>query len=518
MSDSIALNTVYIKENSGHGNARRLALKNCKNKIVALMDADDISLPTRFERQLDFIKKNKDISVVGGQISEFVGNPENIKAIRNVPLDNKEIISYMKKRCPMNQVTVMFEKEAVEESGGYRDWYCEEDYYLWLRMMQKGYKFGNLPDVLVNVRAGEEMTARRGGIKYFESEKRLQLYMLKRGIISYSQYFYNIGIRFMGEVVANEWSRGKLFKLMRTSVTSSEKKFIIDEMTKQTKLGSSNEEFPPFSVAMSVYGKDNVEWFDIALNSIVEQTVKPNEIVLVVDGPVPQVIHDVIEKYSEICRAGGVLFRVIQLPENKGLGNALRIAVKKCSNEIIARMDSDDISIKNRFEQQLEILLLNPQIDIIGGDIQEFIEVPDNQAGKRVVPVTDGDIKNYMRKRCPFNHVTVMYKKSAVQKSGGYKDLFWNEDYYLWIRMAENGCHMANTGTVLVNVRVGADMYKRRGGYRYFKSEKFLQDYMLKKQLIGIGTYMKNVGKRFILQVMMPASMRGWAFQKLARN
>lgn len=286
---------------------------------------------------------------------------------------------------------------------------------------------------------------------------------------------------------------------------------------KQNK-GVENIIYPPFSVAMSVYAKDNEKWFDTALNSIIEQTLKPNEIVLVIDGAIPQTIQDVIDKYLLICSSKEILLKIIQLSENKGLGRALSIAVDKCSNEIIARMDSDDISVKNRFEMQMRILVQHEEIDIVGGDIAEFIGNVENRVGRRSVPLSDKAIKKYVKKRCPFNHVTVMYRKKAVLKAGGYKDLFWNEDYYLWIRMTEKGCQMANTGSVLVNVRVGEDMYKRRGGKKYFKSELFLQNYMYKKQMIGTVTLVSNIVKRFIIQILMPACVRGWVFQKFARS
>lgn len=278
-----------------------------------------------------------------------------------------------------------------------------------------------------------------------------------------------------------------------------------------------NVNYPPFSVAMSVYEKDKAEWFDIALNSIINQTVRPDEIVLVIDGPVPKAIEDVIEKYSEICKWGGEL-KIIWLPENKGLGNALKTAVSECTNEIVARMDSDDISVFNRFEQQLKIFIMHPEIKIVGGDIQEFINSLDNKAGKRRVPVNDYDIKKYMKSRCPFNHVTVMYKKADVIRAGGYKDLFWDEDYYLWIRMAQKKCLMANTGTILVNVRVGEDMYMRRGGVRYFKSEKYLQEYMLRHGMVNYLEYVINLLKRVIVQLLLPNKLRGWIFQKFARD
>lgn len=270
-----------------------------------------------------------------------------------------------------------------------------------------------------------------------------------------------------------------------------------------------------FSVAMSVYKNDNPEHFDLALQSITAmQTVKPDEIVLIVDGPVPSELMAAVDRYEKECPG----FRAIRLAENGGLGNALRLAVENCSNELIARMDSDDISVSTRFAQQLELFEKNPQLDICGGDITDFIGESDNVIGKRVVPCGDAEIKEYMKTRCAMNHVSVMFKRSAVLSAGGYIDWFWNEDYYLWIRMQLANCCFANTGTVLVNVRSGADMYQRRGGDKYFKSEKGLQDYMLHHGMIGRGTYTVNVLKRWIVQKALPNSVRGWVFRTFARE
>lgn len=181
-------------------------------------------------------------------------------------------------------------------------------------------------------------------------------------------------------------------------------------------------------------------------------------------------------------------------------------------------MDSDDISVPNRFEQQLRFIISNSDIDVIGGDITEFVGEESNVVGKRTVPQSDAAIKEYMKTRCAMNHVSVMYKKKAVQAAGGYLDWFWNEDYYLWIRMLERGCTFANTGTVLVNVRTGADMYSRRGGRKYFQSELGLQNYMLKREIIGIPTYIMNTAKRVIVQLLLPNRIRGWVFRTLARE
>lgn len=271
-----------------------------------------------------------------------------------------------------------------------------------------------------------------------------------------------------------------------------------------------------FSVAISVYNKDNPKYFDRALESIyITQTVKPSEIVLVVDGPISNEINKVIEKYQDIC---GNTLKVIYLEQNCGLANALSIAIENSSYELIARMDSDDISVPNRFEQQLTIMNNNPNVDIVGGDITEFIDDEFNIVATRRVPCSDNDIKDYMKIRCAMNHVSVMYKKASVQNSGGYLDLFWDEDYYLWIRMLEHNCIMANTGTVLVNVRTGFEMYKRRGGRKYYLSEKYLQRYMLEKKIINYSTYVKNIAMRWILQIVVPDALRGWLFRQFARE
>lgn len=271
----------------------------------------------------------------------------------------------------------------------------------------------------------------------------------------------------------------------------------------------------PFSVAMSVYKSDNPDFFDRALSSITdEQTIIPNEIVLVVDGPVNDEINAVIDKYEGKYE----IFKVIRLEQNGGLGNALKIAVENATHDLIARMDSDDVSVPTRFERQLKYFETNPEIDIVGGDITEFIGEENNIVGKRSVPLSNESIREYMKTRCAMNHVSVMYKKKAVESAGGYQDWFWNEDYYLWIRMWLNGTVFANTGSVLVNVRVGEEMYQRRGGSKYFESEKGLQDYMLKNKMINHSTYIKNVAKRLIIQKLMPNKLRGWVFRTFARK
>lgn len=270
--------------------------------------------------------------------------------------------------------------------------------------------------------------------------------------------------------------------------------------------------YPPFSVAMCVYGGDNPEHFRVAVDSVINQSVSPDEIILVVDGPVPNALDQVI---SEMERCSCLY--IIRLDINQGLGVALKVATENCKNDIIARMDSDDIAHQNRFETQLKVLQ-DSDVDIVGGDIIEFIDSPDDYVAKRCLPVTDSELKEFIKHRCPFNHMTVMFRKNALRKAGGYISWHYNEDYYLWIRMMLAGCTFANTGTALVNVRVGEGMYARRGGWKYFCSEAKLQGYMLKNEVIGLPIYIMNVVKRFVVQVMLPNRIRGYVFKKYARE
>ena len=271
-----------------------------------------------------------------------------------------------------------------------------------------------------------------------------------------------------------------------------------------------------FSVIISVYKKDKPKFVRVALDSmLVDQSVKPDEIVLVLDGPVSYEIYrlliDYKDKYEE-------LLKVIKLKENQGLGNALRIGVENTKYDIVARMDSDDICSPNRFEKQLAFMEAHPSCDIVGGQITEFIDTPDNIVGKRVVPCDNEAIYQYMRSQCALNQPTVMFKKRAVLEAGNYQDWFWNEDYYLWIRMMERGCVFANLPDVLVNMRSGLDQYGRRGGMKYFKSEIGIKKLMLEKGMITRNEYIVNYIQRFIIQLILPCSVRGWVLRTFARK
>ena len=269
-----------------------------------------------------------------------------------------------------------------------------------------------------------------------------------------------------------------------------------------------------FSVCMSVYKNDKPADFLVAVRSIYNQTAVPNDIVLVVDGPVGEELKGAITILQDEIE----VLNVIWLPTNQGHAAARQTGLMAAKNELVAVMDADDISVPNRFERQLKAFEEHPEVSVVGGLINEFIGTPEKVVGTRIVPEHDEDIKAYLKSRCPMNLVTVMMRKSHLQAVGGYIDWYCEEDYYLWIRLALAGYKFYNIQENLVDVRVGEEMYQRRGGWRYFKSEASLQRYMWKHDVIGLGRYLYNVAIRFAVQVAMPNSVRGWVFRMFARN
>ncbi len=269
-----------------------------------------------------------------------------------------------------------------------------------------------------------------------------------------------------------------------------------------------------FSVCMSVYKNDHADDFVTAVNSIYRQTVPPNEIILVVDGPVGENLENAIEHITEEIP----IMKVIRLTENKGHAIARQRGLDAARYDLVAVMDADDIALPHRFQQQLTVFEEHPDVTVVGGLIHEFMDDVNNVVGVRWVPESDEEIKEYIKDRCPMNLVTVMFRKEHVQKVGGYIDWYCEEDYYLWIRLALAGYKFYNIQHNLVNVRVGRAMYNRRGGLKYFKSEAALQKLMLQEKIITPAKYFSNVTKRWIVQVLLPNTVRGWIFRKFARK
>ncbi len=227
-----------------------------------------------------------------------------------------------------------------------------------------------------------------------------------------------------------------------------------------------------FSVLISVYFKENPSFLSQALSSIENQTLKANEIVLVKDGPLTDELDEVISSHAD---ASFTPYIIIKLEENVGLGKALNAGLEHCSYEWVARMDSDDIALPDRFEKQFSTLAENPDIDILGSWICEFDDEPALCRKERRVPETHESIVKFAKYRNPLNHMTVVFRKSAVGEVGGYQRMNGFEDYYLWMRMLLHGKRFANIPQVLVKARTGAGMIGRRQGWKYAKDELALE-------------------------------------------
>lgn len=231
-----------------------------------------------------------------------------------------------------------------------------------------------------------------------------------------------------------------------------------------------------FSVLMTTYNGETPEFLNASLNSVlVEQTCKPNQFVLVVDGPISEELDGVIKFYKEKFPE---VMEVIYAPVNQGQSKASALGFTYVKNEIFARMDSDDICVADRFERQIAVFDHHPEIDVVGGWIAEFDTDPMQPHSLRIVPETHDEIIKLFRKKNPINNMTVMLKKSAVEKAGGYGRDTVNEDYSLYAHMWVNGSVFYNIQDVLCNVRVGNDMVGRRNDFRIYKDWKKDQKYL----------------------------------------
>ncbi len=269
-----------------------------------------------------------------------------------------------------------------------------------------------------------------------------------------------------------------------------------------------------FSVLMSVYHKENPIFLRNAIESVsIKQTIKPNEIVLIQDGPLTDELYQVIRYFeSELP-----YFKTYSMEKNSGLGKALEYGVMKCTYDWIARMDSDDISIPDRFEKQVEFLKQHKNIDVLGSNITEFGENPEDVISIKRMPNTHADIRAMLRRRTPICHVTAFIRKEKLLAAGGYQDLPYVEDYYLWARMFVNSSQFASVDESLVLVRVGNGMLARRGNKQQILSWKILNNYMYKN---GLVSYLDVIINKFLIRMFlyMPVKMKEVLYKKVLRK
>lgn len=272
-----------------------------------------------------------------------------------------------------------------------------------------------------------------------------------------------------------------------------------------------------YTFLTSMYKNTVLEEAKLCLDSMENQTIKPQQIVIVVDGG-GEVCEDLTAFIKVLEQTKPDLYTIVRLEKNVGLGNALKEGMKFCRNELIARMDTDDININDRIEKQLKCFEKDPDLSIVGSNIAEFEHDITNVVSYRNVPSEHNDICKYLKSRCPFNHMTVLFKKSEVLKSGGYLHWHYNEDSYLWVRMYLAGCKFYNIPDNLVYARVDKKTFQRRGGWQYYKSERDLFKFMYKNKVINFFEYQKAKFIRFVVQVLMTNSIRQWFFKKFARQ
>ena len=224
-----------------------------------------------------------------------------------------------------------------------------------------------------------------------------------------------------------------------------------------------------FSVLMSLYIKETSSNLTACFESLLEQTLQADEIVLVFDGPIGDSLKSVVDKWSNLLP-----LNIIPLKRNVGLGNALNYGLKYCKHDLVARVDTDDINLPERFKIQYDYMQLHLNVDLISSHVAEFSLYHKDITGKRKVPLGD-DIVSKIYIRNPINHMATMFRKQSVLQSGNYKHFPNMEDYYLWIRMHENGFVIDNIDQVLVLARTGDSMLLRRRGWSYCKTEiKFM--------------------------------------------
>lgn len=269
-----------------------------------------------------------------------------------------------------------------------------------------------------------------------------------------------------------------------------------------------------FSVLMSVYKNEKPEHLIEALESVVQQTVMPNEIVIVKDGLLTEELDAVINEYSEKYPA---LFKIVSFEKNRGLGLALKDGVLACSYEYIARMDTDDVCKSNRFEKQIKYLEENPRTALLGTWIKEFSKDKNNPDTITKLPYEHQEIVKFAKSRNPFRHMTVFFKKQAVLDSGNYRDFLWFEDYDLWIRVIQNGYEIANLPEFLVDVRADNDMFARRGGWKYLKQDLKFQKFLFESKFISTFQFLKNIFIRSVVR-FMPNDIRVLFYKGLLRK
>jgi len=262
---------------------------------------------------------------------------------------------------------------------------------------------------------------------------------------------------------------------------------------------------------MCVYVKEDPVFLSQCIDSIMAQTVLPDEWIVIKDGPITGELEAVLQNIKFPNE-----LNIVSLPENVTLGPARAAGVEAAKHDWIAIMDSDDICLPNRFEKQIEMIRNNPELGLLGGQISEFFDDPECTAATRSVPTIHDDILRFAKKRNPFNHMTVMFRRELATRAGNYRYFPLFEDYDLWTRMLTNGTVCANHPDVLVQARIGKSTYVRRRGISYIKSEWRMQKQLTGLKLTNGCEFARNILLRIPVR-LLPERLLATAYRKLAR-
>lgn len=263
---------------------------------------------------------------------------------------------------------------------------------------------------------------------------------------------------------------------------------------------------------MTVYRGDNPSYVKTSIESILKQTYRSDDFVIVEDGPLSDDLENLIKSYENRYPE----IHVVRLPKNVGLGKALNEGLPICKNELITRMDSDDISMSDRCEKQVMAFEEDPELDIVGCPVKEFVGTPDNIVGQRDVPLDNESIHKYVRRRDPFNHPTVMYRKSKVMKYGPYGDYRKNQDTDLWIKLLSNGCKAKNLDEYLLMFRFDEGTYKKRKSWTNTKTLIDIRWNAYKNNICSLWDFIVVAGAQLSIYVM-PSGLQRFIYQHILR-
>lgn len=269
-----------------------------------------------------------------------------------------------------------------------------------------------------------------------------------------------------------------------------------------------------YSVIMSVYKKVNPEHLKTSIESILNQTYKTNEFILIKDG---KLTSDQEKVLNEILKANKDIFKIHVFSQNQGAGTAYNKGLEICTNKFAAIMDSDDIAVKDKFEKQMKFLQKHKNIDVIGSNAIEFIDNPENIISTRIMPETNNEIIKFGHSRCPIIQPTAIFKVDSVKKAGSYQHSPLTEDYDLYIRMIKNNCKFYTYQEILYFVRTGEDFYKRRGGLKYLKPILSFKYRHFKTGFFSLKEFIKTFFSSLIV-ALMPNGVRKIIYKKFLRN